>query len=130
MAREKRFDSDSESDHGITAPLGSGAPRPWFPPPPTTPSPREKHNNKRVRVREPAKPIGDLPALPTNAALMPPPAPVDMPSTIRRKPLRGKSVRKTIIAHIEGWWDLELLDKRKTLLAAAGAVAPPVPARA
>ena len=112
--KDTKGDSDAESDWAVTAPLASGPPRPWFPPPPTAPA-REK---KRVRIREPPKPVEELPQLPilpTHIATLPPPAPVELPP--RRKPVRGKSVRKTLLAHIDGWWDLGLLDKRKTLLA-------------
>jgi hypothetical protein len=130
LAQEKKFDSDSDSDHNInifiSAPLSSGPPQPWFPPPPTMPTSTSSSANKKVRIREPPNPAADLPSLPTlpRIAYKPPPAPVDVPQVFARKPVgRAKSRRKTILQAIDGWWDLGLLDKRKTMLAQQSAAA-------
>ncbi|KAM5355325.1 hypothetical protein ACJ41O_001971 [Fusarium nematophilum] len=100
--QEKRFDSDSSSD-------AESARQPWFPPPPTAPV-----RMKRVQVREAPRPVDDLPALPPMPPVPPSPSFVDDGP---RSPLleRVKSKRRTIMERIEGWWDLELLEKRRTL---------------
>ncbi|KAH7001439.1 hypothetical protein EDB80DRAFT_879532 [Ilyonectria destructans] len=100
--REKRFDSDSDSD---------SARQPWFPPPPTAPI-----REKRVRMREMARPVEEIPPLPpVPPLLLPPPSPAfsDGP----RSPLleRVRSKRRTIMQALEGWWDLDILEKRQTL---------------
>ncbi|KAK7416753.1 hypothetical protein QQZ08_011894 [Neonectria magnoliae] len=108
MARqEKRFDSDSSDSES--------ARQSWFPPPPTAPI-----RVKTVRVRETPRPVEQIPPVPTvPALLLPPPSPAfsDGP----RSPLleRVRSKRRTIMERIEGWWDLELLEKRQTLFRGA-----------
>jgi hypothetical protein len=107
---EKRFDGDSSSDDEPS----HSAPDPWFPPPPTAPV------RKKVPVRDGApRPLERMPPL-----VIPPPPPVPddpispMPPTPPVKsPLleRFNIKRKTIMEHIEGWWDLGLLEKRRTL---------------
>lgn len=113
MVPEKRWESDSESDIGITAPLNE-TPKPWFPPPPTA------SEMKRARPLQRAKPLEEMPPLP-NLADMPPPAPVAFPPASKprlgRTLTRAKSKRMTLFQVIDGWWDLGLLDKRKTMFA-------------
>jgi hypothetical protein len=104
MTQEKKLDSDSDDDAGITAPIGSSPPKPWFPPPPTVPI---KDKQSRVRIKEPAKPVEELPSL-----LIIPPIPIErVPKP--DMPARTKSRRKTILERIEGWWDLNLLEAQR-----------------
>lgn len=100
--QEKRFDSDSLDGESVR--------RPWFPPPPTAPV-----REKRVRVRETPQPVATLLPLP----------PQPLAGVIEggpRSPLleRVRSKRKSIMERIEGWWDLDLLEKRQTLFGGGG----------
>lgn len=118
LAREKRWDSDSDSD---AAPSVSSQ-RPWFPPPPTAYA--STTHKKRVEiVQAPALPVQPLPVLP-QMVVTPAPAPPtpkeEVEHLVHRKPLaRGKSRRKTIMEFIDGWWDLGLLEQQKRQAAAA-----------
>ncbi|KAL2211658.1 hypothetical protein CC79DRAFT_1363957 [Sarocladium strictum] len=123
MAQRKpdRFDSDSsdaESMH-ITHPVSHNrAPEPWFPPPPTAAVAEREKKRPRVITREKPRPVEDIPPLPplTNFP-PPPPEPVDMPPM----PRRVKSQRKTVMGILDGWWDLNLLEKRQTMFGGANA---------
>jgi hypothetical protein len=123
-SKPDRFDSDSsdaESMH-ITHPVShSRAPEPWFPPPPTAAVAQHERKRARLITREKPRPVEEIPPIPPLPPLTnfppPPPEPVDMPPM----PRRAKSQRKTILGRLEGWWDLNLLDKRQTLFGAANA---------
>ncbi|KFA64490.1 hypothetical protein S40285_01072 [Stachybotrys chlorohalonatus IBT 40285] len=108
---DKKFDSDVSDSESVTT---NGTRAPWFPPPPTAPI-REK---KRARIREAPQPIEDMPPLPPlpPAEAMPPPKRMENPFPLRKPVARSKSIRKTIMARIDGWWDLGLLEKRQTML--------------
>ncbi|KAF6807934.1 hypothetical protein CSOJ01_07879 [Colletotrichum sojae] len=110
VLKEKRFDSDSDSDGPSVA--GSQQ-RPWFPPPPTA----YVTSRRRVEIVQPARlPVQPLPVLPQMVVTPTPPAPPQSPveHLVHRKPLaRGKSKRKTIMEFIDGWWDLGLLEQQK-----------------
>ncbi|KAF7551778.1 hypothetical protein G7046_g7625 [Stylonectria norvegica] len=100
VRREKRFGGDSTSD-------SDSARQPWVPPPPMA-----LIFDRRARVGEAPAPVGEMPPLPPN--LM----------SGARSPLsplfeRVRSKRRTIMERVEGWWDLDLLEKRKTLLGSA-----------
>ena len=119
MAQKKadRFDSDSsdvESMH-ITYPVSNRSPEPWFPPPPTAAVAQREKKRSRSMTREKPRPVEDIPPLPPLPPLEnfppPPPEPVEMPPA----PRRAKSQRKTVLGILDGWWDLNLLDKRQTL---------------
>lgn len=76
-------DTDAEGDRlFISAPLASGAPKPWFPPPPRVPlkdgGDEDKGGGvlrKKVRVREGPAPIPPLPPLPKGVLATPIPPP-------------------------------------------------------
>lgn len=125
-SREKGFDpADSSSNSDVDSlRLNEALPMPplpplpsSFPPPPTAPI-RDKR--KRVQIREAPRAIETLPRI----IPPPPPIPGDDPSSSSpspRSPLspllaRVQSKRRTIMERIEGWWDLDLLEKRQTLL--------------
>jgi hypothetical protein len=95
MAMAKRFDSDSSDAESVR--------QPWCPPPPTAPV--------RVKRKEVARPVLHLPPLPPV-----PLSPGRMNDDSPKSPLeRIWSKRKTILERVEGWWDLDLLEKRQTL---------------
>lgn len=92
-------------------------PRPRYLPPPTAP--------KRPQFREAPRPVEELPRIEIPP---PPPIPEDTISPPPKTPLsplspllaRARSKRRTIKERIEGWWDLDLLDKRATLFGRQG----------
>ncbi|KAH6900424.1 hypothetical protein B0T10DRAFT_554959 [Thelonectria olida] len=122
--QEKHHDSsDSESAH-----------QSWFPPPSTAPI-----IARRISIKETPTPIKDLPPIPpvppipqglvlhAPVARAPPPSFLAPPSPAfsedePRSPLleRVNSKRKTILSRIEGWWDLNLIEKRQTLFGGTG----------
>ncbi|KAF5534930.1 membrane-associating domain-containing protein [Fusarium phyllophilum] len=95
MAMAKRLDSDSSD--------AESASQPWCPPPPTAPV--------RVKRKEVPQPLQHLPPLPPV-----PVSPGRMNHSGSKSPLeRVWSKRKTLLERVEGWWDLDLLEKRQTL---------------
>ncbi|EWG36333.1 hypothetical protein FVEG_14654 [Fusarium verticillioides 7600] len=95
MAMAKRFDSDSSD--------AESARQPWCPRPPTAPV--------RVKRKEVPQPLQHLPPLPPV-----PVSPGRMNDSGPKSPLeRVWSKRKTLLERVEGWWDLDLLEKRQTL---------------
>lgn len=113
---------DSSSDNDS---LKLNEPRPVpsirFYPPPTTAFGEKR---KKVLVKEAPRPVEKLPEI---VIPSPPPIPDDSsPSSASRlrsplsplSPLlaRARSKRKTIMGYIEGWWDLNLLPGRATMM--------------
>ncbi|KAK5992610.1 hypothetical protein PT974_06024 [Cladobotryum mycophilum] len=121
--REKSsFESDSGLSMNIPVALNDDDSHPYFPPPPTAAM-------KRSHVRQAAHPVEEMPPLPVFVSTKPKPPvviPPPPPSEFAAPPTSplpvGKIKRKTLMQRIEGWWDLELLEKRQTLFGRSGSV--------
>ncbi|CAH0056500.1 unnamed protein product [Clonostachys solani] len=120
--RERSFESgycSSEDENGLKLYVAA-APQPQSR---SSPPSRDSTADERelVRPRErPPRPIKELPQI-----IVPPPIPAaqDGPPTPPPKSpflelIHAK--RKTIMEKVEGWWDLNLLEKRQTLLKGGG----------
>lgn len=102
---------------GISAPISSSGPHPWFPPPPTA----EVHESKWKKTAR-SKGLKALrleggAALQSADSIPPPPAQIERVGVVRKAVVvqvsRAKSTRKTILGRIDGWWDLNLIESRK-----------------
>lgn len=86
---------------------------PYFPPPPAA-----AKKTKRG-IRHPVEDMPPLPPLPSfiTQRLPVPPSPSSDLSVSLASPMSATSrrKRKTLLQHLEGWWDLGLMEKRQTL---------------
>ncbi|KAL7904043.1 hypothetical protein GGI35DRAFT_490830 [Trichoderma velutinum] len=114
--RRSLYDGDEDLDMNIPVPLSDDR-HPYFPPPPAA----AKKTKRRVR-----RPVEEMPPLPPLPAFITqrspvPPMPPSPPSSHISVPLASpmsatsKTKRKTLLQHLEGWWDLGLMEKRQTL---------------
>ena len=115
--QEQRFDtSDSSDNDSLKLNEPRSVPELRFYPPPTA----FGEKRKKVLVREAPRPVERLPEI---VIPPPPPIPEDSVSPRIKSPLsplspllaRARSKRRTIMERIEGWWDLDLFEKRATL---------------
>ncbi|KAK4066118.1 uncharacterized protein Triagg1_8186 [Trichoderma aggressivum f. europaeum] len=121
--RGSLYDGDEDLDMNVSVPLFNDR-HPYFPPPPAA-----AKKTKR-RVRHPVEEMPPLPPLPAayiaqRSPIPPvppmPPSPPSPPSSHLNVPLASpmsatsKPKRKTLLQHLEGWWDLGLMEKRQTL---------------
>lgn len=120
MARNQRsFEShgySSSSDEADSLKLHEPAflPEPHrFPPSPTAYEPEVPRNGLGIRFSP--RPVRALPQI-----VVPPPLadlPDNPPTPPPKSPFfeRVQSTRRTLMGKVDGWWDLNLLDKRQTL---------------
>ncbi|KAL7929414.1 hypothetical protein V8C35DRAFT_196488 [Trichoderma chlorosporum] len=115
--RRSLYDGDEDVDMNVPVQLLNDR-HPYFPPPPAAAAKKTKR-----RVRHPVEEMPPLPPLPAFVTQRPPvpPIPPSPPSSHLSVPLASpmstmsKTKRKTFLQHLEGWWDLGLIEKRQTL---------------
>jgi len=121
MHQERELESQGSSMNVSSDGLALNEPQPvpWprYLPPPAAP--------RKPQFREAPRPLEELPRIEIPP---PPPIPQDDPSPPPKTPLsplspllaRARSHRRTVMGKIEGWWDLNLMDKRATLFGRNG----------